>query len=67
VSKNPPINMAYVVDQSQLTDAAVDFAKCRYVAIGVAHETEGQAKPPEPTKIMTGRVGQAFGLGKPPQ
>ena len=31
-----PVNIAYVVDQSVLQDPKLDFAKCAYVAIGVA-------------------------------
>lgn len=64
--ENLPVNIAYVVDQSQLTDTAVDFAKCKYVAIGVAHETAGKAEPFGPTKLMAGRIGRAFGFGKQP-
>jgi hypothetical protein len=31
-----PVNLAYVVDPSQVDDDAVSFGKCRYVAIGAA-------------------------------
>jgi hypothetical protein len=61
------INVAYVIDASQLADASVDFSKCEYVAIGVAHETEGGAEPLRSRKIMGGRIGRAFGFGKQPQ
>jgi hypothetical protein len=34
--RTTPVNIAYVVDESLLTDAALDFQKSAYVAIGVA-------------------------------
>jgi len=49
-----PIGIAYVTDPTQLTDDAVSFEKCKYVAIGVAHET------------LAGRIGRLFGLGDRP-
>lgn len=35
-----PIGLAFVVDDSQLHEPAVDFAKCRYVAIGLASDSD---------------------------
>ncbi|HEY9285057.1 MAG TPA: hypothetical protein VIP46_16515 [Pyrinomonadaceae bacterium] len=35
---NMPVGIAYVVDESVLEDAKLDFGKCEYVAIGVADE-----------------------------
>ena len=34
-----PVNIAYVIDASVLTDAKLDFQKCYYAAIGVADGT----------------------------
>jgi hypothetical protein len=31
-----PVNIAYVTDESVLSDAKLDFTKCYYAAIGVA-------------------------------
>lgn len=62
-----PINIAYITDPSQLGDASISFGKCKYVAIGVAHETEGKPKPLPPSKMLAGRIGRAFGFGKPPK
>jgi hypothetical protein len=45
LAQNLPINIAYIVDPSLLTDRSLEFSKCRYVAIGVAHETGGMAEP----------------------
>jgi hypothetical protein len=36
------ISIAYVLDPTQITDAFLDFAKCRYVAIGLADENTGE-------------------------
>jgi hypothetical protein len=62
--QNLPINIAYVVDPTQITDKKISFEKCEYVAIGLAHETEGGSAPPALTKVMAGHIGQAFGFGK---
>ena len=32
--KDFPVNIAYVIDNTQLRDAAVDFSKCYFAAIG---------------------------------
>jgi hypothetical protein len=59
-----PIGMAYVTDPSQLTDEAVHFEKCEYVAIGFAHEISEDESPPTPTdKIQAGSIAKAFGRG----
>ncbi len=34
--RHTPVNIAYVVDNAVLTDGALEFKKCAYVAIGVA-------------------------------
>ncbi|MFZ4683277.1 MAG: hypothetical protein ACOYMS_12300 [Terrimicrobiaceae bacterium] len=34
-----PVNIAYVVDPSVLDDVQLDFAKCHYIAIGIADVT----------------------------
>jgi hypothetical protein len=60
-----PIGIAYVTDPTQFGDETVHFDKCKYVAIGFAHETSGNDGPPSPTGgIKSGRIGNAFGLGK---
>lgn len=38
-----PVGIAYVVDESVLADAELDFAKCVYVAVGAADEITGDA------------------------
>lgn len=59
-----PIGIAYVVDPTQVDDRAVDFEKCKYVAIGVASEVEGTEAPAGLTGIIAGRIARAFGMGK---
>jgi hypothetical protein len=39
--RDTPVNIAYVVEPTVLTDGALDLKKCAYVAIGVA---DGEAK-----------------------
>jgi hypothetical protein len=46
-----PIGIAYVTDPSQAAADTLDFDKCRYVAIGLAHETSEQTAPTDPTPI----------------
>ena len=43
--ENLPVGIAFVIDMSQLDDEVLDFAKCKYVAIGVAHEKHDADKP----------------------
>lgn len=38
-----PVGIAYVVDESLLNDARLDFGKCEYVAIGVADDLSADA------------------------
>lgn len=38
--KDMPVNIAYVIDVSVLSDSELDFAKCEYIAIGTASEVE---------------------------
>jgi hypothetical protein len=56
---NLPVGIRYVTDASQLEDPALDFAKCRYVAIGLAH-----AKPKALSDILAGIIRRAFGVGR---
>jgi hypothetical protein len=42
--KHTPVNIAYVVDQSVLSDALLDFGKCAYTAIGVADGEPEESK-----------------------
>jgi hypothetical protein len=61
-----PIAIAYVIDLSQIGDDTLDFAKCKYVAIGVATETSSSHSAPNaPDTILAGRIAQAFGRGNP--
>ena len=62
--ENLPIGIAYVTDGRQLTDETFDFAKCAYVAIGLATETGHGKMARVPTNIMTGRIAPAFGMAK---
>lgn len=62
--QNLPIGIAYVTDHSLLGDPGIDFGKCKYVAIGVAHETEDKAEPLPSNGILAGRIDRAFGFGK---
>jgi len=43
--QNLPVGIAYVTDATQVDDPSVSFEKCRYVAIGMAHETESKPAP----------------------
>jgi hypothetical protein len=38
-ARHLPLGIAYVTDASLLNDSSLDFAKCRYVAIGVGSDT----------------------------
>jgi hypothetical protein len=58
-----PVGIAYVTDHSQVTADTLDFAKCHYVAIGLAHETSTQRAPTGPTPIQAGTIGGAFSKG----
>jgi hypothetical protein len=59
-----PLGIAYVTDSSLLDDSALDFGKCRYVAIGLGSDTS-DGQPVEPLhKPMAGSIGRTFGLGK---
>jgi hypothetical protein len=62
-AKDLPVGIAYVTDQTLLSDSKLDFSKCSYVAIGFSHETGG-GNSPKPTKnILSGLIGRGFGLG----
>ena len=58
-----PIGIAYVTDRSQVTADTLDFAKCEYVAIGLAHETSQLPAPTASTPIQAGTIGRAFNKG----
>ena len=62
-AKNLPVGIAYVVDQTLLDDPTLDFAKSRYVAIGVSYETSGTRAQAQTGRIVGGRIGRFFGLG----
>jgi hypothetical protein len=60
-----PVGLAYVTDATQVDDPSVSFDKCRYVAIGIAHENEGRPAPQGlQVPSMAGRIARAFGFGK---
>jgi len=61
--QNLPIGISYVVDESILTDDTLNFDKCKYVAIGVSHETSGGPPPKELKGILAGTIGRFFGKG----
>jgi hypothetical protein len=62
--QNLAIGIAYVTDLTLLNDSTLDFSKCQYVAIGIAHETSGNPAPKKPSAILAGTIAPAFGLGK---
>ena len=62
--KNLPVGIAYVTDDSILNDVRLDLAKCSYVAIGIATETEGGTKPDPLEEILVGNIAPGFGTGK---
>ncbi|GAB5527407.1 MAG: hypothetical protein Roseis2KO_52790 [Roseivirga sp.] len=61
---NLPIGISYVTDLSVLNDKTLDFGKCEYVAIGIAHELEGGSQIEKKKGILSGRIGKLFGRGK---
>lgn len=62
-STHLPVGIAYVTDTSVLEDEALDFAKCRYVAIGIADDsTDGRPVAPL-TSILSGHIARLFGTG----
>jgi hypothetical protein len=58
-----PVGIAYVTDESLLTDSRLDFSKCAYVAIGLAHDTSGGKPAEKPHQILGGTIGRFFGMG----
>jgi hypothetical protein len=61
--ENLPINLAAVVDMSQLTDSSVSFSKNEFIAIGVASEVDDAGEPKPITSILSGTIGAFFGKG----
>jgi hypothetical protein len=59
-----PVGIAFVTDESVLTDARLDFSKCAYVAIGMAHDTGGGEEVERTPGILTGMIGRVFGTGR---
>lgn len=57
---NLPIGISYVTDLSVLNDKKLDFEKCEYVAIGIAHEIEGGSDIKKRKGILSGRIGKMF-------
>jgi hypothetical protein len=68
--ENLPVGIAFVIDMSQLDDEALDFAKCKYVAIGIADDKSDADKPKGsdntanmvrvPAGRLPGIIGRAF-------
>jgi hypothetical protein len=63
--ENLPVGIAYVTDQSVLSDDHLDLAKCTYVAIGISTETGGGTKLKPLKQMLAGTIARAFGTGKP--
>lgn len=61
--KNLPVGIAYVVDQSLLDDERLNFRKCVYVAIGIAHENGSGVPMKKKKNILAGTIGSFFGVG----
>ena len=51
-AENLPIGIAYVLDETLLTDETLNFDKCVYVAIGFSHETAGGPPPKRPRRYF---------------
>jgi hypothetical protein len=66
LARDLPINIAYVIDPSQIEDPSLNFAKTEFVAIGGANISEGSpiTASPSLSEIKTGRIAPGFGLGK---
>jgi hypothetical protein len=63
-ARNLPVGIAFVLDQSLLDDVKLDFSKCRYVAIGISHESGGGSPLPEAKGILAGTIGRTVGKGR---
>jgi len=63
--ENLPIGLAYVTDATQLDASSVDFAKCKYIAIGIATVSEGGDTIKPLTNAIGGHIASGFGTGKP--
>lgn len=61
--QNLPIGIAYVTDRDQINDSLVSFDKCKYIAIGFSHETQGGEALSESKNILAGTITRSFGLG----
>lgn len=58
-----PVGIAYVVDESILSDEHLSFSKCEYVAIGLAHDTGGDSPVRSSKGVVAGTIGRFFGTG----
>ena len=58
-----PVGIAYVTDDTLLQDVRLDFAKCHYIAIGIASETSGGRSTRPLTSTLAGNIARAFGTG----
>ena len=62
--RNLPVGISYVTDQTILNDNNLVFAKCAYVAIGIAFETSHGDEPRPLNEILAGTIARAFGMGR---
>ncbi len=56
-AENLPINIAVLIDETQLYASQIDFAKSKFIAIGFVNEVKGR------TEITAGTIGRFFGTG----
>ncbi len=61
-----PVGIAFVLDDSVLTDAVLDLQKCYYSAIGIAYDTTDGRKPRPIEEILTGQIAAGFQTGVSP-
>lgn len=63
-ARDLPVGIAYVVDQSLLDEPRLDFAKCSYVAIGIAHDgSSRRVFTRRRSRMLSGTIGRFFGTG----
>ena len=59
-----PVGIAFVIDLTLLDDAELSFKKCKYVAIGMAHDTTDGKAPAKTNEGLAGHIAPAFGGGR---
>jgi hypothetical protein len=58
-----PINLAFVLDESQVDEETVNFSKSRFVAIGSADEVSAPNQSKKAQQTTSGYVDRFFGKG----